>query len=125
AREARSMSASELWLVAPRSEIGAQADRWLARWLGDMLGIRVALIFADDPRSARTPAGARVACAGDDGFVRAAPDGVLRLPRATVALLGLAYERLWQGRPGADLVPELDAGVTEMSRRIDGHWPEG
>jgi hypothetical protein len=118
------MSASELWLVMPRpAPIDAHDERWLERWLGDMLGIRVRLVASRDVRATPAPAGARVAYAGDETFLRSVPDDALRLPGSTAAVLGLASERLRREQPGG-ATPALDDAVAEIGRRIDHRWPD-
>jgi hypothetical protein len=120
------MSASELWLCTPRPEaMDAQdPERWLERWLGDMLGIRVRLVFGRDGRAVKVPAGARVAYADDGAFLPPVADDAVHLSGSTASVLGLAWERLRRGHPGDAAVPAIDLGVADIERRIDRGWPE-
>lgn len=116
------MSASELWLVTPARAMEVRDERWLERWLADMLGIRVTLVLAQGSRAVDVPAGVRVVYAGDEVFLRALPDDALRLPETTTAVLDLACERLRRGRSG-DGIPALDDAVAEIEGCLDRHAP--
>ena len=101
------MSASELTLVVPRAAMDASADRrWLQRWLGEMLGVRVRLA---PEHSAATPAESEHACVADE---------------ATTALLELAWKRLRRAEPGPGAEPVIDLAVADIARRLERERPD-